>query len=330
MGQEGIALILTLVVIALLSVLVLEFNYLMRVEASMAKNYADGLKAHYLARSGINLALFLIEKKDDPKYEEKIKDLAISAITVPLGEGEVVFQVSDEGGKINVNHLKKDGKLDRKRVEAMLELCDILNEQYERPLFSYGIVAAIIDWVDADDEVEILDFVLTGENEGAEREYYENLEHPYQVKNAPFDTLRELLLVRGINEEVLYGREAEEDREATEGLSKHVTVYGDGKININTASLAVLQSLDIEIDETLAQGIIDRREEGEFEETEDIKSVDGMTEEIFKRVEGLITTGESQFFSVEAEGRVREASKLIKAVVQKKAEGLEIVYWRAR
>lgn len=328
MKEKGLVLILVLVVITLLGVLVLEFSYLMRVEAVMAGNYADSIKAFYLARAGVNFGLFLIDKKDDPRYKERIKDLAGSVVTVPSGSGETSFRVSDEGGKINVNYLKKDGKLDRRRVEAMLELCDVLNKQYEKPIFSYALVAALIDWVDEDDKVTVLDFILLGDREGAESDYYEDLEPSYQAKNAPFDTRGELLLVRGIDREVFYGREAGEEGEVRAGLSKYVTVYGEGKININTAPLAVLQGLDIEIDEVLAQDLIDERREREFKKIADIKNVEGITEEIFRRIEGLITTDESRFFSVEAWGRVRETTKLIEAVVHRKAGDFEIIYWR--
>ena len=329
--EKGVVLVLVLVVIALLSVLVLEFGQLMRVEAIMAGNYADGVKAFYLANSGVNLALFLIDRKENPEYEEWMEDLFVFPMTVPLGEGEVSLNIVDEGGKINVNRLKReDGRLDRRRVEALLGLFDILNRQHEEPIFSAALAAAMVDWVDEDDEVEVFDFVLIGENEGAESDYYEDLDPPYRAKNAPFDTLRELLLVRGIDEEILYGGEAEEEGEYKTGLSRYVTVYGEGRININTASLRVLQALDREIDEALAQGVLDYRQERGFEGIADIKRVEGITEEIFRRVERLITTDESQFFSVEAQGRVREATRLIKAVVERKPEGPEIIYWRGQ
>ncbi len=326
--ERGVVLVLALVVITLLSVLVLEFGQLMRVEAIMAGHYADGIKASYLARSGVNLAMFFIDRKDDPEYEEWIKDLPDFPATVSLGEGEVSFDIVDERGKINVNYLKRDGRLDRQQVEVLLNLFDILNRQHEEPIFSAALAAAMVDWVDEDDEVTVFDFVLIGENEGAESDYYEDLEPPYRAKNAPFDTLRELLLVRGIDEKVLFGGEAGEEREYRAGLGQYVTVHGEGKININTANLRVLQALDLEIDEVLAQAIIDYRQEREFAGIADLRRVGGVTEEIFRRVERLITTEESQFFSIEALGRVREATRLIKAVVERTPEGPEIIYWR--
>src|SRR5262245_24961463 len=64
-------------------------------------------------------------------------------------------------------------------------------------------------------------------------EYYKNLEFPYSVKNSEFELLDELLLVQGMNEETL------------KTLFNHITIYGDGKININTAGKDVLMALGL-------------------------------------------------------------------------------------
>lgn len=325
--QKGVVLVLALVVITILGVLILEFGHLMRMETLMAGHYADRTRAFYLAKSGINFALFLIDRKDNPEYEEEIRKLTALPVTMPLGAGEISFEISDERSKINVNHLlKEDGSLNRGQVELMLNLFDILNRQYERPIFSYAMVAAMVDWIDEDDEIVVFDFVIVGYNRGAESEYYEDLDPPYQAKNAPFDTLCELLLVRGIEEKILYGERVGEETFA--GLSEYVTVYGDGKININTASSRVLQALDWEIDETLAQNIISHRQESEFEKVTDIKNVEGITEDIFIRIKDLITTDSGKFFSVVARGAIGETTEQIKTVIQRTPEGPEIIYWR--
>jgi general secretion pathway protein K len=328
--EKGVVLVLALVVITFLGVLVLEFGHLMRLEAVMAGNYADSTKAFYLARSGVSFALAIIDRKEKPEYEEWIKNLPNFPMTVPLGEGDASFTIIDERSKINVNHLlRADGSLNRRQVELLFNLFDILNKQYEEPIFSYAMAPAMVDWIDEDDEVTVFDFIIVGENEGAETEYYEDLGPPYPAKNAPFDTFRELILVRGINEKVLYGEKKAEE-EATYGLSEYVTVYGDGKININTAPSRVLQALDWEIDEVLAQNIIHRREEDEFRQITDIRNVEGITEEIFTRIRDLITTDEGEFFSVRSKGTVGETLEEIKVIIQKKPEDPEIIYWRVK
>ena len=112
------------------------------------------------------------------------------------------------------------------RIEQMLELCDNIG-------LEYSIVPAIIDWIDKNDEVYVLLSVTTGENKGAENDYYAELPLPYPCKNAPLDTIEEILMIKGISEENYYGEK---------GLENFVTVFTNGKININTASAEVLKS----------------------------------------------------------------------------------------
>jgi hypothetical protein len=53
-----------------------------------------------------------------------------------------------------------------------------------------------MDWIDPDDEPREM---------GAEMEYYGMLQPPYMPKNAPLDTVEELLLVRGVFPQMLFG-----------------------------------------------------------------------------------------------------------------------------
>jgi general secretion pathway protein K len=65
---------------------------------------------------------------------------------------------------------------------------------------------------------------------GAEDEYYLSLEPPYHCKNAPMDSIEEILLVKGMKSEYFF------TTENYDGLKNYVTVGTSGKININTAS----------------------------------------------------------------------------------------------
>jgi general secretion pathway protein K len=65
-------------------------------------------------------------------------------------------------------------------------------------------------------------------------DYYKNLEFPYEMKEQPFERADELLLVKGI------------DRKIYDALQPFVTVYGNGQVNINTASKKVLVALGLD------------------------------------------------------------------------------------
>src|SRR5262249_55773334 len=64
------------------------------------------------------------------------------------------------------------------------------------PGMTEQIADAILDWIDPDDDPR---------EQGAERDYYASLPHPYAPRNGPLASIDELLLVRGVTPALLYG-----------------------------------------------------------------------------------------------------------------------------
>lgn len=100
-----------------------------------------------------------------------------------LGDGWYKIDIIDTAARVNINTASGAGlaKLPGLSIDP-------------------SVAAAIVDWRDADDEPTNLDGSV-----GAEMEYYGSLAQPYNTKNAPFDTVDELLLVRGMTATLLYG-----------------------------------------------------------------------------------------------------------------------------
>jgi general secretion pathway protein K len=100
------------------------------------------------------------------------------------------------------------------------------------------IVSALIDWWDYDTERTNFDpgaaAVTVG---GAEDDLYQRLDDSYRAKNAPFDSLEEIRLVRGVGDD-FWATFIEEDREHPE--NRLVTIYGSGSVNPNEAPPQVL------------------------------------------------------------------------------------------
>ena len=88
------------------------------------------------------------------------------------------------------------------------------------------LAASIIDWRDPDS-------LLTIPVGSAEDSYYRNFPYAYEAKDGPFETIEEVLLVKGVTKEVF------------EKIKKYITIYGDGRININTASPEALGALGL-------------------------------------------------------------------------------------
>ncbi len=161
-----------------------------------------------------------------------------------------------------------------------------------------GCCASILDWFDEDNDTN---------PDGAETDYYQWLESPYISKNAPFVTLKELLFVKGVTRSIYIGEDLNRDGFLNDnesdganklpfdngdsvldyGLTDIFTVYGDGKININTASKIIISALP-GLDEQAAD-LIDGYRTGPdkiagtdddvcFKSSEDIALLEGLTE----------------------------------------------------
>ncbi len=297
--ERGVALILTLLITAILVTLIVEVNYSTQVDLRIAGNFRNDLQAYYLAKSGVNIAIsylkYDLENSDTDSLDE---DWAKPYPPVPVGDGFVKVHVEDENAKIDVNKLVKeeDGKLNE-------QIRDVLSRLLERAEVDMEILDAIIDWIDPDDEGE------------GEAYYYGSLDPSYECKNASLDTLSELLMIKGITDEV-YGK-----------ISEHLTIYSkNGKININTASKEVLMCLDEGIDEAMVQGIMEYRGEKPFEGSEELRDLMN-NDDVFGRISPIIDV-RSNAFSVTSVGMVERVEKVIRAVIDREANRISCRYWR--
>lgn len=225
--DEGVALIIVLLLLALLLTIVGEFAQAMRLEAVTVTNFRSAISEAWLAEAGVQRAIAEI-LPDALAHQLDVHgallfrrtrlgtSTAPTRLDVRLDPGRMSYRITDESARLNLNRVPRD-ILDRLLQEAGVEKTD-------RDV----IVDSIQDWRDPNDEHRL---------NGAESDYYLGLPVPYRSKNADFDSVDELLLVRGVTRELLYGRPG------TPGLIEHLTVFGTGAVNVNTASPAVLRAL---------------------------------------------------------------------------------------
>jgi len=235
LGESGAALILALLMISILVVFVLEAMRAMQVEGAGARHLRDSLRAEGVTKSGVNIAISMLRSDlEENEVDHPGEPWGVlpdpDALPVALPEdGTLEGKVTDEAGKFSINHLvDKEGKVQDTYQQVLTRL--LTNPPFEmEEEEAQGLVSAIRDWLDKDDEP-------TGEF-GGEADYYQSLEHPYESRNGSLTSLAELRLVRGMTEPLYFGKEDQP------GLKDLLTVYGDGKININTAGPLVLQAL---------------------------------------------------------------------------------------
>ncbi|MFQ5771916.1 MAG: general secretion pathway protein GspK, partial [bacterium] len=215
----------------------------------------------------------------------------------------------------------------RHRVDQMLKLVDLLNRQYEEQSpISYSLVPAIIDWVDYDDEVTFLPFVKR-ENEGAENDYYEDLINPCSCKNAPFDILNELLLVKGMTTQIFHGRAGDKTKniEPVDGIHRFLTIYGDGKININEASPMVILSLSDKMSIGLMQNIVKQRKIKRYGSVGQLQNVRGMTPQMYESIRELITVKpKGRYYNVTVTGVAGPFARKVQVVLKKNSTAARI------
>ena len=163
-------------------------------------------------------------------------------------QGAVTGKIEDLQGRFNVNNLiDQNGEIDQTVFDQFRRLLQILDLD---PRFA-GLAA---DWIDANQEA--------GFPDGAEDSIYTGFTPPYRTYNRPLINVSELAALEGM------------DKASYERLLPHVTALpGRTSINVNTATLEVLMSLDDNLDASAVEGLISLREDGGFPNLVDTFSV---------------------------------------------------------
>jgi general secretion pathway protein K len=281
---QGIALIVAMIAILVLSALAAGFALSMKVETRLAFNANSDTQLYWLGRSGVELARWVLAQQRCP-YDslnqiwaggpgsdcETNGPLAgFSLDNYAVGGGTISLTIIDLERKANIN------------TASGLEIQQALTDMNVDPNEIAVVADSIQDWVGPVGPPRVA---------GAESDYYQGLDPPYSAKNAPMDDISELLHVRGIldHKEIYdpktYRPENETDEPesafhhqlgfedqsapADYGLKDLFTPISNGRININTADENVLR-MAFGGDANAAEGILRlRRGPDEADGTED-------------------------------------------------------------
>lgn len=285
--QRGSALIITLLLVAILVSMVVSFAYEVHVASSSFSNWSNAQRASIAARSGLALASRYLDEIADYTYTDKRKiELPVELDLGPGSELSVVIE--DENSKFNVNSIiYQNGRTDQKALSSLKKLLDYLN-------INPDIALLIADWIDPDSEPRL--------------RYAED-----RAKNSFLWSIDELMLIEGI------------DRETSDKLVPYLTVSEQWgrKININTAEIPVLVSMHKDMTETLAQRIVEYREDAPFEDWSHVQKVSGM-ERIGQELAGTAQSKSTEF-RITSTATVNGIRRVIESVV----DSLMVVrFWR--
>ena len=302
-SESGIALLVTLLITALLVVIVTELVFAVHMNTALSGAYRASQRASLVAEGGVRIAGEALGRYTANSSYTYLEGTFDDQLFVDGGI-LVNVKVSDEHSKVSLKTLLyNNGETNEENYDIYLRLLRNLG-------LDEDLGETLLDWIDGDEN---------SRSRGAETgDYYSTLSSPYVSKDSPLWSLEELLLVKGYHIDTFMK------------LKELVTVYTDGKININTAPKEVIMALSGEISEDMAEAVISYRREVPFENTASIRKVDGFDTLGFE-LQGRIVVS-SKLFRVSSKAVIEDHTREVEAVTSIKGGGGEgdILYWRER
>jgi len=300
-------------------VVTLQFNRSVWSGLYGSSNLKEANRLRLIARSGFDCALMVLSEDAAQNEVDTLREpwaqsreLSLQS-TVLFEKGHFMVEISDLSGKIQINQLLDD-KGDWRPAQRDLFQRFLLSKSFAlEPDSVSNLMDFIKDWLDSDEEVTRF---------GAESGYYQGLEPPYACGNGPLDSLDRLTLIKGMSEELVYGTSEKK------GILPYLSVYGDGKININTAGPLVLQSLSPEMTEDMVKDMIDYREDPTNDLTDPkwYRQVRGMDHIVFE--DDLLTT-KGHYFEIRSTGVLEKMEQPLRvSVLREPGKPIQILQWK--
>ncbi len=222
--RKGIVLVGVLAFIVLLLGVLMEFTYRSKVQLDITHNRLQAARVKNAACSVIDITRALLSYSTDMNAPE-VRAFFEEEQEMLFNGVELTINLDPESRKINLNRLVRGGSI-RGGYRSLLNLADIFETQYDERVITTDMIISILEWISEEGVVERLS--IPGESAGSD--YYSQKSPPYECKHAQLNSISELLLVKDITEEVLYGRPATPDgEEARLGLADFVTLFGGGE-----------------------------------------------------------------------------------------------------
>jgi type II secretory pathway component PulK len=258
--RSATILVVVLVVIAVLSLSAYTFSEMMRTEYRAAKLYGRQVQCRALADSGLEmvqayLALDAVQQEEMGWHFDNPQLFQGLLVTPLMGEEDdstesergrftiLATQMSDDGtlGGVRYGLEDESARVNLNAIVAMEEQLEGsgLDLLMALPGMTEEIADAILDWLDEDDESREF---------GAEIDHYSGMVPPYAPKNGPLESIEELLLVRGVTPELLFGFDTNRNGtiDANEAAGNSVGDFdnSDGSLDLGWANYLTLFSLE--------------------------------------------------------------------------------------
>ena len=299
--ERGIALLATLLAIALMTILVVDFATTSALGYRAAANQADELRALYLARSGIQVGVAALERDSifdalqKTPYDSLNDVWAIQVPPIPVEGGTVSVSIVDEARKLNINQLYN---LRARQIDP--NFAQVVARLFESIGVTTDLIPIIADWLDPDS---------VDSPGGAEANYYLRLLPPYEPRNGPMPTAGDLRALKGVDDAMFIR------------LATFLTTAPETRVNVNTAAPEVLAALTPELSNNLdlVKEIVAAREYHPLLAITDVLNLPGIGQ-FGQHLSPLLTT-RSVYFTITGQGQFAGARRRIYATFRRNANG---------
>lgn len=222
--QCGLALVIVIWILTLLTLMAGSFAMTMRRDSSVSSAIKTSAEALARAEEGIILAQFMLAQ---PDQEQRWRaDGTVYRVVNP--DGEIRIRILSESGKVDIN------------TAGDAQLAALINWATDDGWLQQQLLNAILDWRDDDDETRTM---------GAEKRQYRQEGLAYEPSNRAFQSLEELQLVLGMNEAIF------------SAVEPFITVYsGLSEVDVTNASSQLLAILTKDLKQrNMDDGAIQKR-----------------------------------------------------------------------
>ncbi|MFK5927668.1 MAG: type II secretion system minor pseudopilin GspK [Desulfuromusa sp.] len=304
-NQNGMALLLVLIIVALLSALVIEFSFSTLVDLRATETFRDRTKAYYLARGGIEAARTILQE-DKNDFDHPSEFWGHLLVNIPAGDGDVSITITDLTGRLNLNFVADNHGNPLPGYHRFVALCKdiLLLDQLQ----AQELADSLVYWFNTDKTKTTPD-----------DNYYARLHPPYHRRGEKLTIIDELKLVKGF------------DLQRFEKLKPYIRVVGEEQINLNTAPAAVLyawqfsaaeDNIEVILDQQDIVALIDYRRQSAYRTLSDLSLAEGIGERWSAAWLQNSVGVSGTVYQVLSQGRINQGSRYANAIISKQGNEL--------
>lgn len=292
-SQAGIALIMVLLVVALVSIIATGIASKQNLSTRRTQNLLYSEQGYmYLLGAEDWAKNILAQDFKDNKTDSFNDDWATNLPPIPIEGGTIQGKIEDLQGRFNINSLLKAANPDQVSIKVFRNL--LISNDIDDKLSD-----AVVDWLDADLDSTVPD--------GAEDGDYLNNAIPSRAANRLMVSASELIVVKGF------------DNEKYSKLSPYLVALPEATtININTASAMQLSMLSSQVSLSEAEDIIKNRDKSGFKSVDEFMSLDSVKG---KNISKDLVSVSSQYYLLKARSVIGNLKSELYSIMHRDNQG---------